>query len=402
MSMVRLRAPTLPAGELVCCGAPASSACAGETSDAWLLQRASPALWEPRPTPDPYSQNVTAIVSSSARPRDEGEANMRMLLDTVRSIRKGPLQLDAVHVVLFFDGLGGKPGVTNTMMERYASKIARVLLALDRTVSVLIAEKWLHQANGMRCVLEHATPPTRLLFAIQDDTVLGGSGGPIERGTLFARLLTDPTVEYVKFTSHRDCTDPRTHRMRSGLEPCTVHPQTPLLHQTNRWLDRPHLATREHYEARLFAGLPRAAKVTPEQWLDQRARLKGANWPLWTYGRRGEMEHDLHWPVLVEGRLVSKEFLTRQVGVLNGSERYAHSYLIHAYRGPTQDVKIRQIERQEFRAHNPLAWTVEDGLSAEELGETKGNKGTPARAPSRTPKVPSRTPKGDAARRRPK
>ena len=139
MSMVRLRAPTLPAGELVCCGAPASSACAGETSDAWLLQRASPALWEPRPTPDPYSQNVTAIVSSSARPRDEGEANMRMLLDTVRSIRKGPLQLDAVHVVLFFDGLGGKPGVTNTMMERYASKIARVLLALDRTVSVLIA-----------------------------------------------------------------------------------------------------------------------------------------------------------------------------------------------------------------------------------------------------------------------
>ena len=56
------------------------------------------------------------------------------------------------------------------MTERYASKMARVLLALNRTVSVLIAETWLHQANGMRCVLEHVTPPTRLLFATSRTT----------------------------------------------------------------------------------------------------------------------------------------------------------------------------------------------------------------------------------------
>ena len=47
--------------------------------------------------------------------------------------------------------------------------------------------------------------------------------------------------------------------------PCMRHPTNPLLHWTVRWSDRPHFATREHYERRLFSTLTQRAKVTPEQ-----------------------------------------------------------------------------------------------------------------------------------------
>lgn len=330
------------------------------------------------------AKDVTVLVSSSARPRDDGETNVRMLIDTVRSVRHGPLQLDGAHIVIVFDGLAGKPGVTSGMRSRYASKIRRTLAALGGSVSALIAEAWLHQANAMRCALEHVTPSTRLLLSIQDDTQVGGGG--IDTETLRQRLLHDPSVEYVKFTGNPDCLDVR-HHVRGGLEPCKPHPGTSLLHSTYRWVDRPHLATRAHYDARLFATLPRSAKATPEQWLDQRARAE-RNWPLWTYGARGDMARDLHWPILVDGKLVTKEFipeLRRQgkVGNITYDGGYAHSYLIHAYRGPDQDVKAKQIDKREFRAHNPLAWAAEDGLSSEDLGVPAAPAGSrPATRPS--------------------
>ena len=45
------------------------------------------------------------------------------------------------------------------------------------------------------------------------------------------------------------------------------------------------------------------------------------------------------------------------------SRTYAHSYLIHAYRGRTQDVGSAQIRGRAFRTHNPNSWYSEDGLT---------------------------------------
>lgn len=47
----------------------------------------------------------------------------------------------------------------------------------------------------------------------------------------------------------------------------------------------------------------------------------------------------------------------------NVTRTYIHSYLIHAYRGKTQDVGVEQITRKAFRAHNPNMWAQEDGLT---------------------------------------
>jgi hypothetical protein len=101
--------------------------------------------------------------------------------------------------------------------------------------------------------------------------------------------------------------------------------------------------------------------VTPEQYLDQKSRVaqgRGQEWPLWMYGRRGDMQRDLHWPQPGPGgKLVSKEFLP------SNQSKYVHSYLIHAYRGRTQDVGQAQISQKLFRTHNPLMWAAEDGLT---------------------------------------
>ena len=351
-----LPAASRPAPTRVCCGA-TPTGCAG---NAWLFATSGP----PLPPTRRIAADTTVFVSSSARPRDDGDANVRMLTDSLRSVRR-ELRLAGADSVLVFDGLDGKPSVSQGMTRRYALKIARALQRLPNTVA-LVCETWLHQANSLRCAMEHATRRrTPLVFVIQDDTQIGSGG--IDSALIHRQLMHDPTVEYVRFSIHPDCADGRTHRVHQGYTPCTPHPSTTLLHRANRWLDRPHFATRRHYEQRLFATLPYDAKVTPEQVLDQHSRL-AKDWPLWMYGARGDMARDLHWPTLVDGKLwVSKEFVAEYARTgHNVTSTYTHSYLIHAYRGKTQDVGGEQIAKQAFRTHNPNMWAKEDGLTKED------------------------------------
>ena len=77
----------------------------------------------------------------------------------------------------------------------------------------------------------------------------------------------------------------------TALEPCTPHPETPLLHKIGEWSDRPHFATRDAYDERVFPLVQPSAKVSPEQVFIRRARRSTG---LWVYGQRGNMLHDLH------------------------------------------------------------------------------------------------------------
>ena len=414
----------------------ASDTCSSDA--AWLFRAVIPATKESPDSAVPAStiggrmaRDTTIFISSAARPRDDGMANARMLRDSLRSVRR-VLHLSNSRAVIVFDGLDGKPSVTPGIRSRYAIKIARVLSMLPEA-DAIVAEAWLHQANSLRCAMEHSrVPPTPLVFVIQDDTQVGD--GAVEIAALHQRLLHDPLVEYVRFIMHLDCADAHGHVFR-GYEPCTPHTKAPWLQHSDRWVDRPHFATRRHYYERLFATLPHAAKVrrrieiapclrplracscqwpthacmlgprpcdthtvsrpiiactpshcscavntpalsflpamqvTPEQVLDQRSRA-ARDWPLWMYGRRRAMKFDLHWPMLVDGQLVSKE--TAMDWLRNGrngravnvtGERYVHSYLIHAYKGRSQDVGLEQISGRSYRTHNPLAWAQEDRLT---------------------------------------
>jgi len=229
---------------------------------------------------------------------------------------------------------------------------------------------------------------------MEDDTVLSGK---VDVSSLHDLLTRDATaVEYIRLNMMPDCFHtgagkPLCKRLGcippdavSGVRmpekakkphcpgscysselhpPCIQHARSPLLHSTHRWSDRPHFATLKHYEQRLFAALPTDAKVTPEQVLDQRAR-KDKDWPLWMYGRRGDMLRDYHWPQLIGGRLVGKELLPKDANV---TSPYSHAYLIHAYKGPGKwDVTLDQIRKKGFRKHNPLWMYAADNLTVED------------------------------------
>ena len=341
--------------EPVCCGQ-----CDGETNNAWHYKGSRwkrGRLRHARNATD-LARDTTFLIASSARPRDDGAINFQMLSDSITSVRS-QLQLSGSHALVIFDGLAGKPGVSRGMLSRYAVKIGRALISFP-DVDALVCEDWQHQANGIRCALAHV-PRTPLLFVIQDDTQLGPGG--VDTVLVHQLLMQSASVEYIRFALHADCAD-SNGKLFASYPPCDPHPDAAgLLHRTYRWLDRPHFARISHYDQRLFATLPLDAKVTPEQVLDQRSRVD-KTWPLWMYGRRGDMLRDLHWPQLVDGKLVSKEYLAMHIATgKNVTPSYAHSYLIHAYRGRTQDVGQQQISKRQFRSHNPLAWVESDRLT---------------------------------------
>ena len=71
---------------------------------------------------------------------------------------------------------------------------------------------------------------------------------------------------------------PGRNELIMGSVPCTPHPSSQLLQFSIHWQDRPHLATREHYERRLFDALPPEAKVctNPLSHIDRDERALGA------------------------------------------------------------------------------------------------------------------------------
>ena len=171
---------------------------------------------------DSVTKAVTIYISSSARPKDEGNEVVQRLLEAVNSART-MLQLHAARAIVAFDGLQGKPSVTDEVARSYASKIRRVRTALPAHVDVLVHEMWLHQANSLRCAML-AMPRTPLVFVMQDDVQLAS---PV-RTALLVPLLTasleppraGPVVEYVRMSQKADCYNGRG-RIFPVMTPCS-------------------------------------------------------------------------------------------------------------------------------------------------------------------------------------
>ena len=337
---------------------------------------------------------TTIFVTSSPRPHDDRPSHAQQTVDAVVTTRR-VLHLGASRTYVVFDGLRGKPSVTPLMVEEYGTKIRAARQRLPPAVTTLLMHSWMHMANSMRCAMVLA-PPTPLVFVIQDDTQMRG---PIDTelltrhlvwaappsvsapaaavdatATALARKTGAPPIELIKFYMYPDCqvdpSKPGRRQIIMGSYPCTPHPATPLLHFSHHWQDRPHFATRAHYERRLFATLPAAAKVTPEQYLD-RMSSHDKNWGIYTYGARGDMLRELHAPVRVNDTLVTREFVVAaqmrgDAGYANITVPYVHAYLVHAYQGRTQDflANLKQrsgkIDKMLYRTKNPVWMDQQD------------------------------------------
>ena len=248
------------------------------------------------------ARDTTIYVSASPRPSDgllpRPEASVFRAVESARAA----LGLNGSRVVVVFDGVAGRAVSAEQQAEmgrHLARKVHRTRreAARQANVDVVSFDGWVHQANALRCAMR-LVPRTRLVFSIQEDTAVGGP--PIDTRLIHSMLSAPPSppsggadgeqVFYVKFAWFADCTDEHGQPLHA-LEPCTPHPATPLLHRIGEWSDRPHFATRDAYESRVFPLVQPTAKVSPEQVFIRRARRPTG---LWVYGRRGDMLHDLH------------------------------------------------------------------------------------------------------------
>lgn len=231
---------------------------------------------------------LTVFVSASPRPSDSEAAPAAPLMRAIASVR-GVLGLNSSRVVVVVDGIRGRPSASASMQSALDRKVVharRRIVSDPLGIDLVTFGTWLHQANALRCAL-HVVPRTPLIFSIQEDTTIAP---PVDVRLITERLMSDPSVEYVKFSQHNDCADEQGS-VRDAYAPCTPHPETPLLHRIGFWHDRPHFATRRAYDEHVFPLVQPTARVAPEQVFIHRVpRATG----LWAYGRREHMLHDLH------------------------------------------------------------------------------------------------------------
>lgn len=219
---------------LCCCCSNVTTTCPeGRTPDTFLLPGS-----RINQSSDSVAKAVTIYISSSSRPKDEGNEVVQRLLEAVNSART-MLQLHAARAIVAFDGLQGKPSVTDELARSYGRKIRRVRTALPAHVDVLVHEMWLHQANSLRCAML-AMPRTPLVFVMQDDVQLAS---PVDTALLVPLLTAsleppraEPVVEYVRMSQEADCYNSRGNIFQV-MTPCKPHPHTPWLHTLNRWTE---------------------------------------------------------------------------------------------------------------------------------------------------------------------
>ena len=153
---------------------------------------------------------VTLFYSSSARPSDAHWPNM--LIDALSATRR-TMGLHTSPVVVVFDGLACKPGLTPFMIDAYNQKIRLVQHALhlahvahDAPYTVLLHEFWLFKAEAMRRALQLAEW-TPLVFVSEDDRAI--DGGRVDTATIVHHLLAaDGLVQSVQFSAWHDACEP--------------------------------------------------------------------------------------------------------------------------------------------------------------------------------------------------
>ena len=141
---------------------------------------------------------------------------------------------------------------------------------------------------------------TPIIFSIQEDTIIL-NGKNIDMELIYDKLLHTDNVEYVKFYVWSDITvlpgQERAGRSVPGdyrpeTLPATPHPDTELLYKCLEWSDRPHFATIEHYNNRVWKNIGENSRATMEQHIKWAAKRSGKFWGTWIYGNRYSMNHE--------------------------------------------------------------------------------------------------------------
>ena len=252
---------------------------------------------------DNINKNYTVFINCSPRDTDDKEIGLNQIINCIKSIKK-EFKFDDVMIYVIFDGVANRPpNFTEQHKINYNLKKTKIkedpYITSDKYIEIIEFDEWLHQANSLKKVMtEYCKTP--LIFSLQEDTlILNGEG--IDMDLITDKLLNDDNVEYIKLFIHNDITvlpgQERAGRSKVGdmkpeCLPGTTHPTTNLLHKTNEWSDRPHFATLEHYNKRVWPKILPHFRCTMEQEVKFGSLRMGQNWNLWIYGKRFSMCHE--------------------------------------------------------------------------------------------------------------
>ena len=245
----------------------------------------------------------TVFISCSPRDSDNKDIGLNQIKNCINSIRN---ELNFVDVMIYviFDGVENRP-TSFTEQNKINYELKKTTLKNDpdilanKYIKIIEFNNWLHQANSLKKVMtEYCTTP--LIFSIQEDTLIL-NGKNIDLDIITDKLLNDNTVEYIKLFIHNDITvlpgQERAGRSKVGdmkpeCLPATPHPDTKLLHNTKEWSDRPHFATIEHYNNRVWPKICENYRCTMEQEVKFASMRNSEEWNLWIYGERFKMKHE--------------------------------------------------------------------------------------------------------------
>ena len=269
---------------------------------------------------DNINKNYTVFINCSPRDSDDKEIGLNQIINCIKSIKK-ELKFDDVMIYIIFDGVANRPpNFTRLHKINYNLKKTKIkkdpYIVNDKFIKIIEFDEWLHQANSLKKVMtEYCKTP--LIFSLQEDTlILNGEG--IDMDLITDKLLNNDDVEYIKLYIHNDITvlpgQERAGRSKVGdmkpeCLPGTPHPDTNLLHKTNEWSDRPHFATLEHYNKRVWPKIQPNFRCTMEQEVKFGSLRMGQNWNLWIYGKRFSMCHecDIAYTGIVYGSAFNKK-----------------------------------------------------------------------------------------------
>ena len=243
------------------------------------------------------------FISCSPRESDATDVGLNQIIKCIQSIRN-ELNFHNSMIYIIFDGTKNRPSdFTEQHKQNYIQKINYIktnpYIMNDPLIIIKEFDNWTHQANSLKQVMtEHCDTP--FIFSIQEDTLIL-NGENIDMTLITDKLTNDDNVEYIKLYIHDDISvlpgQERLGRSKPGdlrpeCLPATPHPNTNLLHKTKEWSDRPHFATLEHYNKRVWPVILPNYRCTMEQEVKFTSIRQNVDWGLWIYGNRFNMKHE--------------------------------------------------------------------------------------------------------------
>ena len=230
-------------------------------------------------------ENINAFISTSPRPLDNNEC-IKSIENIIYKIHE---ILPTANIIVSCDGIN-KSKISKKEIENYIKKIDYIKSLKNKKIFkhklfVDVYDEWLHQAEILRRSMKKF--PSQYIFSTQDDLDIMIS--KTEANNLINYLKIYDDIDYIKLNANHEV-DLNKHYEQ---KPWTKHKKINDLKLTYSWSDRPHFATKYHYDNIVWKLCKSNIKRTMEEQLNKLSQ-KSKKWKLWIYAPDFNLQNEKH------------------------------------------------------------------------------------------------------------